>query len=119
MPDTDYAILVIDRLSDRGVEGKKLSFEPNFDPSRLLYRFSVPLLPRPKYTGAEEIHEHPVDRDAQAVQVLPHLWKGRLGLRPKSKDGPFFPLFAEPMRAKLAATLSSGDLNYEIKFNAW
>jgi hypothetical protein len=40
-------------------------------------------------------------------------------LRPKSKDGPFFPLFAEPMRAKLAATLSSGDLNYEIKFNAW
>jgi hypothetical protein len=44
VPDADYAILVIDRLSDRGVEGKKLSFDPNFDPSRLLYRFSGPLI---------------------------------------------------------------------------
>jgi hypothetical protein len=45
VPDADYCHLVIDRLSDRGVEGK-LSFEPNFDSSRLLYRFSVPLLPK-------------------------------------------------------------------------
>ena len=35
------------------MEGKKLSFEPNFDPSRLLYRFSVPLLLRPQVTIRE------------------------------------------------------------------
>ncbi len=49
MPDANYSILVIDRLSDRGVEARKLSFEPNFDPLRPLHRFSVPLLPKPQH----------------------------------------------------------------------